>query len=91
MDGDKGKQPWQHLINMTVISILSQVGCVTFVISLIALLGGLWLDNLLGTRPILTMIFVAISMPVVMYTIYKITMAGTRHLKTFDSGKDNKK
>jgi hypothetical protein len=80
MNGDK--QPWQHVFSSTVISLLSKIGCLTFVISIAALLGGLWLDGQLGTRPWMTVIMVGLSVPFVTFLIIKITLSGTKHLKT---------
>jgi MFS-type transporter involved in bile tolerance (Atg22 family) len=81
MDGDKHqKQTLPVLINATVIKVMVQVGCMTFIVGAFAIIGGLWLDNQLGTRPWLTVFLVTISMPAVMFLIYKITISGTRHL-----------
>jgi F0F1-type ATP synthase assembly protein I len=80
MDGDKPKPTLPVVINATVIRVLAQVGCITFVIGALAIFGGLWLDNLVGTRPWLTVIFVTVSMPIVMWIIYKFTITSTRHL-----------
>lgn len=40
-----------------------EVGCLTLIIVLLAVFGGLWLDGLLGTKPILTLILVLASAP----------------------------
>jgi hypothetical protein len=80
MDGDKHKSTLPFLVNTTVVKVLVQAGCITFIVGLLAIFGGLWLDGLIGTRPWLTVLFVTISMPIVMWLIYKITISGTRHL-----------
>lgn len=78
MDGDK--QPAAHVMSPTALVILGKIGCLTFIIALAALLGGLWLDSYLGTRPWLTVVLVGLSVPVVMALTIKITLSGTKHL-----------
>jgi uncharacterized protein (DUF983 family) len=81
MDGDKqDKSTLPVLIDTTAIKVLTQVGCITFIIGAIAIFGGLWVDTQLGTRPWITVLLVTISMPIVMWVIYKVTISGTRHL-----------
>ena len=41
-----------------------EVGCLTLVIVLLAVFGGLWLDRLLGTRPLFTVGLVLASAPI---------------------------
>ncbi|OGO38896.1 MAG: hypothetical protein A2W35_15425 [Chloroflexi bacterium RBG_16_57_11] len=41
-----------------------EVGCITLVIVLLAVFGGLWLDDLLGTRPLFTVGLVLASAPI---------------------------
>jgi hypothetical protein len=41
-----------------------EVGCITLVIVLLAVFGGLWLDNLLGTKPLFTVGLVLASAPI---------------------------
>ncbi len=48
---------------MRFVGIGAQVGCLTLLIVFAAVFGGLWLDNLLGTKPVLTLIFVLASAP----------------------------
>lgn len=40
-----------------------EVGCLTLIIVLIAVFGGLWLDRTFGTRPVFTLILVLGSAP----------------------------
>jgi hypothetical protein len=83
MDGESpDKQPIQHVVNLTVITVLAKVGCLTFTITLAAIIGGLWLDNYLGTRPWITILLVLLSAPFVSWAIYKITIADTAHLRS---------
>jgi hypothetical protein len=40
-----------------------EVGCLTLIIVLLAVFGGLWLDGLFGTKPVITLILVLASAP----------------------------
>ena len=42
------------ILNLTLASVAAQVGCLTLVIILGAVLGGLWLDNRYGSKPMFT-------------------------------------
>jgi hypothetical protein len=88
MNGDK--QPWQHVFSSTVFTVLSKIGCLTFVISVTALLLGIWLDGQLGTRPWMTVILVGLSVPIVTALIIKVTLSGTKHLNTSTPSKKPK-
>lgn len=68
--------------NIALASSLSQVGCVTVFIILIALLAGLWLDNLLGTRPILTIIGLLVSIPVSLYSVVRIALSAAARFQS---------
>lgn len=56
--------PKSKLFNYTLASVIAQVGCLTFVIILGAVLGGLWLDNQYGSKPIFTVALLIVSIPV---------------------------
>ena len=62
-------------LNLTLASVAAQVGCLTFAIVLAALFGGLWLDNLLKTKPLFTIVFVMGSMPVGIVVMYRVAMS----------------
>jgi len=40
-----------------------EVGCLTLIIVLLAVFGGLWLDRLFGTKPVITLTLVLASAP----------------------------
>lgn len=52
------------IFNFTLASVVAQVGCLTFVIILGAILGGIWLDNHYQSKPIFTLGLLIISIPV---------------------------
>jgi MFS-type transporter involved in bile tolerance (Atg22 family) len=62
------RQPEQdrarYAFNLTLAAVAGQVGCLTLVIVIAALFGGLWLDARFGTKPIFTVGLVIASVPV---------------------------
>lgn len=46
-----------------LIVLITQVGCLTLIIIAVSLLGGLWLDRVLGTRPVFTLLFLLAGTP----------------------------
>ena len=62
---DTQKEQRQQVFNITLAAVAGQVGCLTFVIIILALLGGLWLDNQFNTdNHMFTLILVIGSIPV---------------------------
>jgi hypothetical protein len=60
--------------SMPVIALGGQIGCVTLVVVLAAAFGGIWLDNLLGTKPLLTIILVLGAAPLSLFLTYLMAM-----------------
>ncbi len=71
----------QYAFNMTLAAVSSQVGCLTLVIILGALLGGLWLDNSLGTRPMFTILLMVFSVPVTVVAMLWVVRRATAKIK----------
>ena len=71
----------QKTFNLILAGVVSQVGLVTVVIVLMALFGGLWLDNQFGTRPIITVTLMILSMPVTLGLMLFIVRRATAQLK----------
>ena len=61
--------------NLALAGVMSQVGCVTVVIVVGALLAGLWLDSQFNTRPVLTVLFLIGSIPVSLYSLVRIALS----------------
>lgn len=74
----KRKQYW---LNLTLAGAAGQVGCVTLVIILAAVLGGLWLDAHFGTRPAFTLGLLVISIPVSLIAMLFIVRLVTSKIK----------
>jgi F0F1-type ATP synthase assembly protein I len=76
---DQRQSAW----NLTFVGmIFGQVGLLTIVLIVLALVGGLWLDNTFETKPLFTLIFMLASVPLDVYLMYKVVSSATERLKT---------
>lgn len=60
----QSEQKGRSILNTLLIVMIGQVGCLTLVIILASVLGGLWLDEKFGTRPVLTLALLFAGIPV---------------------------
>ncbi|MEJ5223745.1 MAG: AtpZ/AtpI family protein [Anaerolineales bacterium] len=84
---DQGKNRLQYALNLTVIGIFGQVGCLTLVIIVLALFGGLWLDGLFDTKPLFTIILMVGSVPVTLFLMFWTVTWATRRIKPINNSK----
>lgn len=63
-----------HALQMALLVVIGQVGCLTLVIILVALVAGLWLDNQFQTRPLFTIILIIVSMPITIYLMFRVVL-----------------
>jgi len=84
--GPTGNQPEknraQYTFNLTLAAVAGQVGCLTLLIVLAALFGGLWLDNHLDTRPVVTIILMIASVPITLVMMFWVVRKATSQMKT---------
>jgi hypothetical protein len=71
----------QYWINLTLAGAAGQVGCVTLIIILVAVLGGLWLDARFDTRPMFTFGLLLVSIPVSLAAMLFIVRLFTSKIK----------
>ena len=72
--GQKGRS----ILNSLLIVMIGQVGCLTLVIILASVFGGLWLDKTFGTKPVFTLVLLFAGVPVsvlVMLVLARRTLA----------------
>lgn len=69
-----------YVRNMALAAIAGQAGCLTAFLVLVALLGGLFLDELLGTRPVFTLGLVLLSVPVSLVLMVYTVLSTTRRM-----------
>lgn len=73
--------------NPKVMQVGASVGVVTIVIVLLAVFGGIWLDNLLGTKPLITVSLVLASAPLSLALTFWIAMRAVKDLNPPPSGR----
>ena len=71
----------QYAFNLTLAAVAGQVGCLTLVIIFVALFGGLWLDNVLETRPLFTLVLLLGSIPVTIILMFWVVRKATSRIK----------
>jgi hypothetical protein len=59
----------RNIVNTVLIVMIGQVGCLSIVIIFLSVLGGLWLDNQLGTKPFLTLVLLFAGVPVSIFAM----------------------
>jgi len=72
-DGNK-----QNVISTLLIVLVGQVGCLTLVIILASLFGGVWLDQYFHTKPLFTLILLFAGIPlsvILMLIVARRTLA----------------
>lgn len=75
----------QKLLNLTLVGIVSQVGCLTLVIILASLFLGLFLDSRFNTRPWFTIGLVIVSIPVSLVLMVFVVRTAVKKLKPENS------
>jgi F0F1-type ATP synthase assembly protein I len=76
------------ILNALLIVMIGQVGCLTLIIILGSVFGGLWLDNLFGTKPVITLALLFAGIPVsviVMLVVARRTLARLKETAEKDS------
>jgi F0F1-type ATP synthase assembly protein I len=75
--GQKGRS----IVNSLLIVMIGQVGCLTLIIILASVFGGLWLDRTFDTKPVFTLVLLFAGIPVsvlVMLVAARRTLARLR-------------
>ena len=74
----QSEQKGRGILNTLLIVLIGQVGCLTLIIILASVFGGLWLDSHFGTRPVFTLVLLFAGIPVsiiVMLVVARRTLA----------------
>lgn len=58
---DKNRQ--NGMISNLLIVVIGQVGCLTLVVIMASVFGGLWLDKIFGTKPVITLVLLFAGIP----------------------------
>jgi len=78
--GEKNQK--QYIYNITLAVLVGQVGCLTLLIVMAAVFGGLYLDNQFGSRPWFTLSLVIGSIPISLAVMFFVSRAAIRRIKT---------
>jgi F0F1-type ATP synthase assembly protein I len=79
----------QVIGNNFLIVLITQVGCLTFVIILLSLLGGLWLDKTFGTRPLFTLLLLLAGTPISVIVMLYVARRTIAKIKSKSQKKEN--
>jgi F0F1-type ATP synthase assembly protein I len=82
--GEKQSSPAQdsqRALNLALASAAGLGGCLVVIVVIGALIGGLWLDSVLKTRPLFTLVLVIGSMPVGIFVMYRVAMSAVARIK----------
>ena len=74
----QSEQKGRSILTNVLIVMVGQVGCLTLVIIMASVFGGLWLDNMFGTKPVITLALLFAGIPVsviVMLSVARKTLA----------------
>ena len=84
----QSEQKGRGILNALLIVMIGQVGCLTLVIILASVFGGLWLDEMFGTKPVFTLALLLAGIPVsviVMLVVARRTLARLKEKAEKDS------
>jgi len=59
---------------MALAGVLGMGGLITLAIVIVSLLGGLWLDRTLDTKPLFTLLLMIVSAPISIFVMYRVAM-----------------
>lgn len=88
---NNGQKSRQRIVNLAIAGIVGQVGCLTLLIILGALFGGLWLDSRFQTRPVITIVLLIASIPVSLAAMFAVVRAGLARIRPQISKSDNQR
>jgi F0F1-type ATP synthase assembly protein I len=70
-DSSQEKTP-RALSETQIAGLMTQSGCLVVAMVLAAVVAGIWLDKVLNTRPILTLLLVLGSVPVTLFVLFRM-------------------
>jgi F0F1-type ATP synthase assembly protein I len=74
----QSEQKGRSILSTLLVVMVGQVGCLTLIIILASVFGGLWLDNTFGTKPVFTLVLLLAGIPIsvlVMLLVARKTLA----------------
>jgi len=77
----QSEQKGRSILNTLLIVLIGQVGCLTLVIILASVFGGLWLDKTFGTKPVFTLALLLAGIPVSVFVMLSVARKTLARLK----------
>jgi hypothetical protein len=77
----------RYWMNLTLATVAGQVGCLTLVIILAAVFGGMSLDAQFQTRPWITLTLLVVSIPISLGVMFFVVRAAISRIKPGPSDK----
>lgn len=71
----------QNMVTTLLIVVIGQVGCLTLVVILASVFGGLWLDDTFGTKPVFTMVLLLAGIPLSVILMLYVSRKALARLK----------
>jgi F0F1-type ATP synthase assembly protein I len=84
----QSEQKGKGILSTLLIVMVGQVGCLTLIIILASVFGGLWLDKTFNTKPVFTLVLLFAGIPVsvlVMLVVARRTLARLKDKAEQDS------
>jgi len=79
-DVSKQHSPPKNAINIRLLSLGAQVGCLTLAVVFLGLFGGLWLDRVLGTKPLFTIALILGAAPLALFLSFWAAMQAVKDI-----------
>jgi len=77
----QSEQKGRSILNTLLIVMIGQVGCLTLVIILASVFGGLWLDKTFDTKPVFTLVLLFAGIPVSVFVMLSVARKTLARLK----------
>ncbi len=71
----------RNLVSTLLIVVIGQVGCLTLAVILASVFGGLWLDNIFGTKPVFTLVLLFAGIPLSVFLMLYVSRKSLARLK----------
>ena len=71
----------RNMVSTLLIVVIGQVGCLTLAVILASVFGGLWLDNMFGTKPVFTLVLLFAGIPLSVILMLYVSRKALARLK----------
>ena len=77
----QSEQKGRSILTNVLIVLVGQMGCLTLIIILASVMGGLWLDRMFGTKPVITLALLFAGIPVSVFVMLNVGRRTLARLK----------